>query len=232
MEEHQYSREFPPRLRCVGVLPATTTRRYDDVLRLVATPTTETGLFPGQEESGPCPEDRRRATPARVQAHVLRRGKAASLRELRLCSKKRPFWAPNKPRDRHETSLGTVKKRLAHFGPRVVEANPFAKKCSHRKSQSLIELQLSRLTFQVTVQVRIIIIIKWRLPSLQGCRWQRRLLLTPPYRQLKVRQDLNGPLLGGHAVSAPMRRARPLRTDPKRSRYLRGTLASRLAKRT
>ena len=232
MEEHQYSREFPPRLRCIGVLPP----RRRDVLRLVATPTTETGLFPGQEESGPCPEDRRRATPARVQAHVLRRGKAASLRELRLCSKKRPFWAPNKPRDRHETTgsfwASTAPRDRHETTSLQVEANPFVQKCSHRKSQLLKEWQLSRPTFQVTVQVRIIIIIKWRLPSLQGCRWQRRLLLTPPYRQLKVRQDLNGPLLGGLAVSALTRRDQPLRTVPKRSRYLRGALATRSAKRT
>ena len=209
MEEHQFSREFPPRLRCVGVLPPR--RRF---LRLVATPTTETGLFPGQEECGPRPADRRRDTPARVQALVLRRGKAASLRELRLCSKKRPFWATAVPRDRHETTgsfWATAAPRDRHETTSLqVKANPCVQKCSHRpKCQSQTEWQLSRPTFQLTVHVRIII-IKWRLPSLQGCRWQRRLLLTPPYRQLKVRQDLNGPLLGGHAVSAPTRRDPPL----------------------
>ena len=236
MEEHQYSREFPPRLRCVGVLPATTTRRYDDVLRLVATPTTETGLFPGQEESGPCPEDRRRATPARVQAHVHRRGKAASLRERRLRRETSPFRATTKPRDRHETTgsfrASAVPRDRHETISLQVEADPFIKKCSLRRYQWLREWQLSRPTSQGTVPVRIIIIIKWRLPSLQGCRWQRRLLLKPPYRQLKVRQDLNGPLLGGLAVSALTRRDPPLRTVPKRSRCLQGTLANRLAKRT
>ena len=226
MEEHQFSREFPPRLRCIGVLPPR--RRF---LRLVATPTTETGLCPGQEESGPRPADRRRDIPDRDRAHVLRRGKAASLRDLLLCNKKRPFWAPNKPRDRHETTGSFWGPSTAPRDRQETTRLQVEAKCSHRKSQLLKEWQLSRPTFKITVQVRIII-IKWRLPSLQGCRWQRRLTLTPPYRQLKVRQDLNGPLLGGHAVSAPMRRARPLRTDPKRSRYLRGTLASRLAKRT
>ena len=137
MEEHQYSREFPPRLRCIGVLPP----RRRDVLRLVATPTTETGLFPGQEESGPCPEDRRRATPARVQAHVLRRGKAASLREQRLCSKKRPFRAPNKPRDRHETTgsfrASAVPRDRHETISLTVEADPLSKKRSLRKYQWL-----------------------------------------------------------------------------------------------
>ena len=229
MEEHQFSREFPPRLRCIGVLPP----RRRDVLRLVATPTTETGLFPGQEESGPCPEDRRRATPARVQAHVLRRGKAASLRERRLRRETSPFRATTKPRDRHETTgsfrASAVPRDRHETISLTVEADPLSKKCSLRKYQWLKEWQLSRPTSQGTVQVRI---IKWRLPSLRDCWWRRQLVLIPPYRQLKVRQDLKGPLLGGLAVSALTRRDPPLRTVPKRSRYLRGTLASRLAKRT
>ena len=140
MEEHQFSREFPPRLRCVGVLPATTTRRHDDVLRLVATPTTETGLFPGQEESGPCPEDRRRATPARVQAHVLRRGKAASLREQRLRRRMSPFRATTKPRDRHETTgsfrASAVPRDRHETISLTVEADHLSKKCSLRSNQT------------------------------------------------------------------------------------------------
>ena len=106
MEEHQDSREFPPRLRCTDDLPATTTRRHDDDPQLVATPTTVTGPFQGQAECGPRPDRRvRRDTPARVQALVHRRGnQRPRLRERQQRRQKSPFRALAMPRDRHETT--------------------------------------------------------------------------------------------------------------------------------
>ena len=215
MEEHQDSREFPPRLRCTDDLPATTTRRHDDDPLLVATPTTVKGLFQGQAELGPRP-DRQQATPARVQALVHRRDNQRSrLRERHL--------------------------RLSRRGLKR-GADPSSKTCSPLRYQWPKEWPLSRparhskrrrphaclATSQGKVRVRI---IKWRLLSLRACWWRRQLVPIPPYRQLKS-QDLADPPLGGLGMSALMRRDPPPSRASEKSRFLLGTLAIRLASRT
>ena len=213
MEERQYSREFPPRLRCADDLPATTTRRHDDDPLLVATPTTVTGLFQGHTEPGPRP-DRQRATTARVQALVHRRGSQRSrLRDRQL----RPIRQGLKVGA--DASSKTCSPLRYQWPPEWLPTRP-ARHSKRRRPLAHLA------TSQGTVRIIIFIIL-----SLRGCWWRRQLVPIPPYRQLKG-QDLAGSPLGGHAVSAPTRRDQPLRAVPEKSRFLLGTLAIRSARRT
>ena len=190
MEEHQDSREFPPRLRCDDDLPATTTRRHDDDPLLVATPTTVTGLFQGQTEPGPRP-DRQWAIPAREQALVHRRDTQRSRRrdrQLRLIRQGLKVGA--------DTSSKTCSPLRYRWPP---EWLPTKAARHSKRRRPLAHLATSPGT------VRIII----HILSLRGCWWRRQLVPIPPCRQLKG-QDLTGSPLGGHAVSAPTRRDPPL----------------------
>ena len=213
IEEHQYSREFPPRLRCNDDLPQTTTRRYDDDLLLVATPTMVRGLCQGQAALGPRP-DRQRATAASVTALALRRDSQRSdLREQQLRLQRRGLKVGADPSNR------TCSPLRYQWPPEW----PHTRLARHsRRRRPLARLATSQ------GRARIIII---HIPFPRVCWWQRQLVPIPPYRQLKG-QDLSGSPLGGHTVSAPMRRDLPLRAVPKRSRSLRGTLANRSARRT
>ena len=201
IDAHQDSREFPPRLRCYDDLPATTTRRHDDDPLLVATPTMVRGLCQGQAAHGPRP-DRQRATAASVTALVLRRG-----------SQRPGLQAGAGPSSRTGSPLG-------YPWPQEWLQSRLARHSTRRRPLERLATSKGR--------VRIII-IKFLSPRV--CWWQRQLVPTPPYRQLKG-WDLKGPPLGGHRVSALTRRDPPLRAVPKRSRYLRGTLANKSARRT
>ena len=205
IEEHQDSREFPPRLRCNDDLPQTTTRRYDDDLLLVATPT----MVKGQAALAP-----RRDTAANVTALAPRRDSQRSdLREQQL--------------------------RLQRRGLKV-GADPSNRTCSPRRYQWPQEWPHTRLARHsmrrrphvrlATSQGRVRIIIINILPP-RVCRWQRRPVPLPPYRQLKS-QDLADPPLGGLGMSALMRRDPPPSRASERSRFLLGTLAIGLASRT
>ena len=213
IEEHQYSREFPPRLRCDDDLPATTTGRHDDDPLLVATPTMVRGLCQGQAALGPRP-DRQRATAASVTALAPRRDSQRSdLREQQL--------------------------RLQRRGLKV-GADPSNRTCSPRRYQWPQEwphTRLARHSMRRRPHVRLatsqgrVRIILINIPSPRVCRWQRRPVPFPPYRQLK-QQDLADPPLGGLVISALTRRDPPLSRASARSRFLLGTLAIRLASRT
>ena len=215
VDAHQDSREFPPRLRCNDDLLDTTTRRYDDDPLLVATPTMVRGLCQGplvQAVLGPRP-DRQRATTASVTVLAHRRDSQRSrLREQQLQRRGPKVGADPSNRTRPPLRYQWPREWL------------HTRCLAPGRRRPLVGLATSQ------GRVRIIIIINSLFPRV--CRWQRRLVPFPPYRQLKVRQDLNGPLHGGQRVSAPTRRDPPLRAVPKRSRFLRGTLANRSARRT
>ena len=163
VEEHQFSREFPPRLRCNDDLPATTTRRRDDDPLLVATPTMVRGLCQGplvQAVLGPRP-DRQRATTASVTVLAHRRDSQRSrLREQQLQRRGPKVGADPSNRTRPPLRYQWPQEWL-----------------HTRRRRPLVCLATSQ------GRVRIIIIIKSLFPRV--CWWQRQLVPIPPHRQLK-----------------------------------------------
>ena len=180
---HQDSREFPPRLRCHDDLPQTTTRRYDDDLLLVATPT----MVEGRAALALS-----RDTAANVTALAPRRDSQRSdLREQQLRLQRRGLKVGADPSNR-------TRSPLRYQWPHEWPPTRLARHSKRRRPHACLATSQGR--------ARIIII---HIPFPRVCWWQRQLVPIPPYRQLKG-QDLAGSPLGGHAVSAPARRDPPL----------------------
>ena len=200
---HQDSREFPPRLRCNDDLPQTTTRRYDDDLLLVATPTMVKGQAVQRDTAASVQtalaprRDSQRSVLRERQLHLQRQGlQVRADPSNRTCSPRRYPWPQEWP---HTRLARHSKRRRPH-----------------------VRLATSQ------GRVRIILI---NIPSPRVCRWQRRPVPFPPYRHLK-QQELADPPLGDLMISALTRRDPLLSRASARSRFLLGTLAIRLASRT